>query len=1091
MVLLAIQMRLHLSCCFGLIAFVDSAGANDWVIFINYRRDDTQARCDALKMALERFFGDKVFQDTTSIVHGSKWPEKLRSVLHSCPVVIVLIGPRWTSIKSKQNRGLFFKKPKSRLFDPKDWVRSEIEYALENNKIVLPMLVDGASKPDPGDVPKSIQPLFDIQASKLRASPDWDHDVNALVKEIQNRLKATLTIDAYLAQNGENFKSIKLAVAAKEHRGAHIQLDEVYLSLSSKSSAQQAIEHRSPKDFRWSSWIKVIQKNKELSDEFLQQGLDALAIQIAQHEKTLVFERLRQRLSYFESEITKEEATQVLSTHALELWLLRHDHLLIEGEPGSGKTTTLRYITWILSQGTTTELFNILKHKNPQADIFIPVYMTLRDLLSWLKTTNSHGFKNPVVEYLQNIQRVPNIDHYLKQGQAVILFDGLDEIEDRDSRINTAEIIRSFITTYGTNNRMIVASRPSGLGHNIQSTLASCAKLGHVKVEALNMGEIKRFIRAWYKAIQKISYNQPIKEENRAEKLINRLKTDENLRKLATTPVLLTGIISVHSDPSVTLPERRAELYDVWLRGLIRSRLYKGFGEDEKKQLPTQQIIISFLAFHTHQQGQKEDNISVATFSNCIQQFLGCTIDEDSLENLVSDLGNGSGLFKVIDRNTYKFVHQTFQEFFTARWLAKGAAEKTTDIFTYKEQHAQKTLQVLKTYLTDEYWHEVLLLYFGYQALQAPDIGLSHYSALIDYALKLSNKEKQVSAFSMLSQLLLMLQKYPHNFSKFLNTAQKVQNQLVSLIEDKEQPGDVKSRIFMGELLGLLGDPRLKEEHKWVAIHAGKFWRGAAENDQKASNNENPAGWVHLGPDTNTYDKNNPPIIYKVARWPVTVEEFSAFVKDKAYNQQEFWCKEGWKLCQSENWTGPREQFASQKSNWPVTGVSWFEANAYCRWLSRQHAAKLSGWEYRLPTEAEWERAARGDAKQSNAQRIYAWGDEWQPNRALFNDNSLQQPAAVGLFTLGHTLDTELWDINGNVYEWCLDHNGADKEYGIMPYTSAQAANPLNQIGNGRVIRGGGWNYESRSLRVSDRYWDWPWGRIFYVGFRLFLSPVQ
>ena len=257
----------------------------------------------------------------------------------------------------------------------------------------------------------------------------------------------------------------------------------------------------------------------------------------------------------------------------------------------------------------------------------------------------------------------------------------------------------------------------------------------------------------------------------------------------------------------------------------------------------------------------------------------------------------------------------------------------------------------------------------------------------------------------------------------------------------------------------------------------GDFYRGAAPKDKEADDNEKPAGWVTI-----TYD-------FKVSRWPVTVAEYRRFEKAGGYTKDKYWSEDGLAWKKEDKVTAPEVYFFEQKDNWPVTGVSWYEAEAYCHWLNDDQPAR-DGWVYRLPTEAEWERAARGLSAEKNSQRIYAWGDTWDNKRALFNGNA-SKPGAVGLLPMGHT-ESGLWDISGNVFEWCLDHNGVDGEYELAPYAQSEAIDPFIKIGKGRVIRGGGWAQRIQDLarlgsfrvRARDTVTD-------DVGFRLFLSPVQ
>lgn len=151
----------------------------------------------------------------------------------------------------------------------------------------------------------------------------------------------------------------------------------------------------------------------------------------------------------------------------------------------------------------------------------------------------------------------------------------------------------------------------------------------------------------------------------------------------------------------------------------------------------------------------------------------------------------------------------------------------------------------------------------------------------------------------------------------------------------------------------------------------------------------------------------------------------------------------------------------------PVAAVSWFEAVEYCDWLSG-----VTGKSYRLPTEAEWERAARGAEG-----RKYPWGEEEpDPSRANYEKTGVGAPTPVGLFPRGAT-PNGICDMAGNVWEWVADW------YGKYPKEKQQ--NPKGpSSGEMRVLRGGAWSNVSRFLRGADRLRGGPGGRSVSIGFR-------
>ena len=151
---------------------------------------------------------------------------------------------------------------------------------------------------------------------------------------------------------------------------------------------------------------------------------------------------------------------------------------------------------------------------------------------------------------------------------------------------------------------------------------------------------------------------------------------------------------------------------------------------------------------------------------------------------------------------------------------------------------------------------------------------------------------------------------------------------------------------------------------------------------------------------------------------------------------------------------------AYNQPNQPVVGVDWHDAVAYARWAGK-----------RLPTEAEWEYAARGGL----SGKKYPWGDLVGSSQANYNRN-VGKPVPVGSFEPN---GYGLYDMAGNVYEWCADWY--DSQY----YSNSPSRNPQGpSSGTSRVLRGGGWNVTSVNMGVYDRLMSGILSMHPHVGFR-------
>ncbi len=147
-------------------------------IFISYRRADSQTFTDRIHDRLEETFGiENVFQDVDDIPPGADFRVAIRQAVSSCDVVLVVIGPGWVISTDLQGR--------KRLFNVVDYVRIEVETALNSDKLVIPILIDGASPLNVDDLPDSLHDLAYRNAIKIRHNPDFKRDMERLIKRIQ------------------------------------------------------------------------------------------------------------------------------------------------------------------------------------------------------------------------------------------------------------------------------------------------------------------------------------------------------------------------------------------------------------------------------------------------------------------------------------------------------------------------------------------------------------------------------------------------------------------------------------------------------------------------------------------------------------------------------------------------------------------------------------------------------------------------------------------------------------------------------------------------------------------------------------------
>jgi formylglycine-generating enzyme required for sulfatase activity len=295
---------------------------------------------------------------------------------------------------------------------------------------------------------------------------------------------------------------------------------------------------------------------------------------------------------------------------------------------------------------------------------------------------------------------------------------------------------------------------------------------------------------------------------------------------------------------------------------------------------------------------------------------------------------------------------------------------------------------------------------------------------------------------------------------------------IVALLSDLGASATSKPilRARAGDTLARLGDPRFDAGHGYLPA------------EPLFGFIEIPAGDFKMGDDPHRVSLPQ----YYLARWPVTVAQFAAFVRDSGHEPASPNCLKG-------------------LANHPVVYVTWHEAMAYCRWLNeplRKFAHKrlatektLSESERRfwqklvggalgvgLPSEAEWEKAACGEDR-----RIYPWGDRPDPQKANYVDTGLNATSAVGCFP-GGASPYGCEEMCGNVLEWTRSL------YGNYPYPpegpQRQAQEDLNAPDNvSRVLRGGAFRGDARLARCAFRSGSDPGARLDDYGFRVVVSP--
>jgi formylglycine-generating enzyme required for sulfatase activity len=225
-----------------------------------------------------------------------------------------------------------------------------------------------------------------------------------------------------------------------------------------------------------------------------------------------------------------------------------------------------------------------------------------------------------------------------------------------------------------------------------------------------------------------------------------------------------------------------------------------------------------------------------------------------------------------------------------------------------------------------------------------------------------------------------------------------------------------------------------------------------------------PAGVFTMGSDDLGDDEQPVHQVFLDGFWldqyEVTNGQFARFVADTGYQTGAEaagwgWVHGGdeWVEMSGADWQHPRgpNSDIADKTDHPVVLVNWQDADAYCRWAGKQ-----------LPTEAQWEKAARGPG---DAVPRYAWGNSFDPQKANIQESSLDDTTPVGAFSPQGDSPYGAADMTGNVWEWVADWYGSGY-YGVSP-----AENPSGPDGGTyKILRGGSWLFDEVYARTAFRY---------------------
>lgn len=777
----------------------------------------------------------------------------------------------------------------------------------------------------------------------------------------------------------------------------------------------------------------------------------------------------------------------------------RHPRLVLLGDPGSGKSTFLNFVALCLAGemlGHPRANLKLLQSPLPDKDKrqpwghgpLLPVRVVLRDFAAkGLPPPEQEAAARHLWDFIEGTlaasslgEYAPHLKKELQEKGGLLLFDGLDEVpeaEDRRERIRQA--VEDFVRTFGK-CRVLLTSRT----YAYRSQGWRLKRFSEAVLAPFGDSQIGRFVQRWYDHAAAVGRIGAEDARGRAELLRRAIFGSSRLRGLSERPLLLTLMASLHAWRGGSLPERREQLYEdavelllnLWesqrvirdARGqtvLIQPSLaqYLTVGKEQVRQ------VLEDLAFEIHCRGDLERTADLPE-AELVGRLMRLRRNPDTNPaELVDYLSQRAGLLVPRGVGVYTFPHRTFQEYLAACHLTGEEFPSTVAELGRKDPGR---------------WREVVLL-AGAKAARGAT------SAVWTLADHLCPREPDDPASGpedawgahlagqAIAESADLAKVGDVNWPKL----ERLRRWHVELLRSDLFPAI--ERALAGTTLARLGDPRFDPD-RWflprepllgfVEIPAGTFLMGTnPQGDPEAEEWETPQHEVDLP-------------AYYIARFPVTVAQFRAFVKGSGFEAQSVRLEE--------------------VSNHPVTGVSWHDARVYCGWLGdrlRELAReRLAAWieepgerifwedlatgrlRPTLPSEAEWEKAARGTDG-----RIFPWGEEPDPERASYDDTGFGTTSTVGCFA-GGASPYGCEEMSGNVWEWTRSVWGKDWEKPAFqyPYRKEDGREDL-QASTLRVVRAGSYFSRARRARPACRNRLEPIGRSVDLGFRVIMLPFS
>jgi tetratricopeptide (TPR) repeat protein len=556
---------------------------------------------------------------------------------------------------------------------------------------------------------------------RQRAPDFWDWREKVVQFETRNPLLYPY-LEWLIAENSY----LKMSGVMQVNRQVDIFLDQIYVSL--QAQWRQEIIDTSEGSQREIVTISV----RGYGDSSRFKGMDS---SLDDWDEPCYYEPLRNE-SISISNTTKTVTQKVDLSQAVQ----ENSCSIILGAPGAGKTTLLRYLALHFATAKRDNHEKVIvddedENKNEKkkelGKPLLPIFFRIADyaeklkqlpdltLLEYLRQFYRQweaNFQTPIPAQVEmGTEVVGLLLDMMRQGECLVLLDGLDEVFDQESRKQIVERINKFVDEFSS-NKFVITSRIAGY-RDVQLS----SRFAEFTIEDMDTEQVERFLYRWCRTVEKAQQPDTAEEQwqkrgdEQAQEILKAIKDNPGVQRLTANPLLLTILALIHRNGE-RLPNRRVKLYELAVQTLTEDwQLSKKLPDAPRVVLKESEVVelLAPLAYWMH----KEKPSGLVTQAE-VEEKLAAKLAElndaepesdsvrQAVEEFLRKVRETTGLFVERTPGVYGFMHLTFEEYFTARYIA--------------DNDQSEILQLIQQHIYEPRWNEPLLLALGYYGTHFP-----------------------------------------------------------------------------------------------------------------------------------------------------------------------------------------------------------------------------------------------------------------------------------------------------------------------------------------------------------------------------------